>query len=168
MSEPTILGFRTPPLGDVPALLARLAKARGGLPIQLVRADRVHGRDHLRHAATLAARAIAEGRARTADLPTETLLYAAGERQVGRAIDVLGLRDGLASVAAVAWGEDAVAAIGGFAAAEEWTRDDATLQGGPHVLDAFGVTQEERALISESRHGDIILERVALVDVLKA
>lgn len=152
---------------DVHALLARLAEARGPHAVQLLRADRVYGPDHLRHAAALAARAVREGRARSADLPTETLLYAAGERQVGRALAFLGLAEGVSSVAAVAWGPEAEAALERFAQAEGWTRDDGLLAGGPDVLDAFGVPPEERALLPRARWGDFILERVALVDVAK-
>ena len=165
--EPTLRAYQAT-VGDVPSLLRRLAQARGALPVQLLRADRVHGADHLRLAAMLAARALAEGRARAADLPTETLLYAAGERQVGKALAFLGLAEGVQGVAALAWGAEAEAALDAFAVAEGWTRDDGLLAGGPDVLDAFGVTAEERAMFPRSRWGDLVLERVALVDVLKA
>ena len=147
-------------IADLPALLARVPKG-----VQLARADRVYGVDHLRHAARLAERAVAEGRARSADLPTETLLYAAGERQVGKALALLGLRPDATAVAAVAWDAQALAA---FAHAEGWREDDALLAGGPAVLDAFGIGPAERAMLPPERWGDLILERVALVDVLKA
>jgi KEOPS complex subunit Cgi121 len=146
-------------VADVKALLARAPKG-----IQLLRADRVCGRDHLLHAARLAARAIAENRARTADLPTETLLYAAGERQVGKALTFLGLHPGTTAIAAVAWNKEALDAL---AHAEGWTRDDTLLEGGPAVLDAFNIPAEERAMLPPERRDELILERVALVDVLK-
>jgi KEOPS complex subunit Cgi121 len=165
--EPGIRAYRAT-VTDVPALLRRLADARGALPIQLLRADRVYGPDHLRHAAALAGKALGQGRSRAADLPTETLLYAAGERQVGKALSFLGLAEGVTGVAALAWGPEAEAALDGFAKTEGWTRDDALLEGGPEVLDAFGVTPEERVMLPSSRWGEFILERVALVDVLKA
>lgn len=147
-----------------------------------MRADRIYGADHLRHAARLASRALAEGRARSADLATETLLYAAGERQVHKAIAFLGLADGARAIAAVAWDarrvdRDAAATLAGAAGAsaldalareQGWTRDDALLEGDASVLDAFGVTAEERAMFPPARWGELVLERVALVDVLKA
>src|SRR5581483_10058409 len=133
MAEPAIHAYRGR-VDDVKALLARIPKG-----VQLLRADRVYGPDHLRLAARLAARAVAEGRARSADLPTETLLYAAGERQVGKAIAFLGLHAGVVAIAA-----------------------------GPTVLDAFGVSPEERAMLPPSRWDELVLERVALTDVLKA
>lgn len=167
MDEPQISAWRGR-IGDVPALLKRLEAARAGAPVQLVRADRVYGTDHLRLAARLAARAIAEGRGRAADLPTETVLYAAGERQIGRALKLLGLEPGAQGVAALAWGSQAEGALARFAEAEGWTRDDALLEGSNGVLDAFGVTPVERAMFPRERWGDLVLERVALTDVLKA
>src|SRR5438552_3314803 len=155
-TDPFIVGYRTPPLGDIKALLATVPKG-----VQLMRADRVYGADHLRHAAALAARAFTEGRARSADVVTETLLYAAGERQIGKALAFLGLAEGATSVAVVAWAEP-------WTPPASWARDDAALAGGPHVLDAFGVGQAERAMFPRERWGDLILEKVALTDVLKA
>lgn len=102
-------------------------------------------------------------RARSADVQTETLLYAAGERQIGKALAFLGVQEGTEGVAVVAWGAD----FGDVARALGWTRDDALLDGGPGVLDAFGVTPEERAMLPPARWGELVLERVALTDVLK-
>lgn len=150
-------GYRTPPLADVKTLLAR---SRG---MALARADRVYGRDHLLHAATLAKRAVDEDRARTADVATETMLYAAGERQIGKALAFLGINEATRAVAVAAW-EDPTE----FAAREGWTRDDAVLDGDASVLDAFGVSAEERAMLPRDRWGDLVLERVALTDVLKS
>lgn len=153
-SEPTIAAYHCPPLTDIKALLAHVPKG-----VQLLRADRIYGADHLRHAAALAARAFADGRARSGDLATETLLYAAGERQIGKALAFMGLAPGVASVAAVSWSA--------WMPPADWTRDDAALAGGAHVLDAFGVTPTERAMLPRERWGELILERVALTDVLK-
>src|SRR5688572_17267974 len=142
MLIPTVVGYHVPRVDDVRALLARVPKG-----VQLLRADRVYGADHLRHAARLAERAVAEGRARTSDVQTETALYAAGERQIGRALAFIGLAEGVDSVAAVSWGPSAWEPPAG------WQRDDAVLAGGPHVLDAFQVPPEERALFPPERWG---------------
>lgn len=160
---PVVAGYRGT-IRDVPAFLARLQ--RRGLPVQLLRADRVYGADHLKLAALLAQRAYVQGRARTADVPTETLLYAAGERQVGKALAFLGLAEGMDRIAAVGWCDEATLDL--VARVEGWTRDDAVLEGSDEALDAFGVTAEERALLPPSKWGELVLERVALVDVLKA
>lgn len=154
-SPPDVSAYRTPPLTDIQAILATVPRG-----VQLLRADRVYGADHLRHAAALAARAVAEQRARSADVATETLLYAAGERQIGKALAFLGLAVGTTSVAVVAWSP--------FRPPAQWTRDDAAFAGGPEVLDAFGVSDAERAMLPRERWGDLVIERVALTDVLKS
>lgn len=160
MNEPVVRAYR----GEVRDLKALVERVRGKR-LQLCRADRVYGADHLRHAAALAARAIDEGRARSADLATETLVYAAGERQVHKALALLGLNVVTRAIAAVAWDAEALDAL---ARDEGWTRDDALLEGDEKVLEAFGVSTDERAMLPRERWGDLILERVALADVLKA
>lgn len=154
--EPTIEGYRIPPLADVKALLASLPRG-----IQLVRADRVYGADHLRHAAALAERAVAEGRARSADVQTETVLYAAGERQIGKALAFLGLAEGVRAVAVLSWGAR-------WEPPAAWARDDGALAGDEGVLAAFGIGETERAVVPREKWGDLVIERVALTDVLKA
>lgn len=154
---PTVQAYRGP-VRDLKTLLQR---AQG---FALLRADRVYGKDHVLHAAALAERAVAEGRARSADVQTETLLYAAGERQIGKALDFMGIREGTEGVAVASWGRD----FAPLARDLGWTRDDALLDGGPAVLDAFGVGEEERAMLPPERWGELVLERVALTDVLKA
>jgi KEOPS complex subunit Cgi121 len=154
-APPDVRGYACE-VADVRALLATVPRG-----VQLVRADRVYGRDHLLLAADLAARAHAQGRARASDVATETLLYAAGERQIGKALALLGLQPGVRAVAVVSWGEP-------WQPPASWRRDDGVLAGDVHVLDAFGVSAAERALFARERWGDLILERVALSDVLKA
>ena len=61
-------------------------KAARIAPVQLLRADLVFGEDHLRSAALHAARAFREGR-NQADRPeVEFTRYAAGERQIKKAL----------------------------------------------------------------------------------
>lgn len=160
MTAPVIRGYR----GEIRDVKAFVDRVRGQ-PLQLFRADRVYGADHLVHAATLARRAVDEGRARSVDLATETLVYAAGERQVHKALALLGVSVVTRAIGAVAWDEPALDKL---AAEMGWTRDDGVLAGDEKVLDAFGIGVDERALLPRERWGDLILERVALSDVLKA
>jgi len=158
--DPVVRGYR----GEVRDVKALVERARGK-PLALFRADRVYGAPHLLHAAALARRAFDEGRARTSDLPTETLVYAAGERQVHKALALLGVTVVTRELAAVAW--DA-AALDALALELGWERDDEVLAGDERALDALGVTREERAMLPRARWGELVLERVALSDVLKA
>ena len=160
MSDPLVRGYRGE-ARDVKALVERVR----GKPLQLFRADRIYGADHLVHAATLAQRAFDEGRARTSDLATETLVYAAGERQVHKALALLGVSVITREIAVIAW--DA-AAIDSLAEELGWTRDDSVLEGDERVLEAFGIAADERGMLPRERWANLILERVALSDVLKA
>lgn len=143
-------------VGDVKELLATVPKG-----VQLFRSDRIFGRDHVEHAANLAQRATSEGRARAADVPTETLLYVAGMRQVAKALAFVGLQSDVRSVVVVSWGV-------AWAPPASWVRDDDVIEGSDEVLDAFGVSVAERAMLPRERWGDFILERVALLDVAKS
>ena len=160
MTDPIVRGYRGE-TRDVKALVERVR----GKALQLFRAERIYGADHLLHAAALARRAFDEGRARTSDLATETLVYAAGERQVHKALALLGVSVITREIAAVAW--DA-RELDSLAAELGWTRDDAVLAGDERVLEAFGIGAEERAMLPRERWADLVLERVALSDVLKA
>src|SRR5690349_3744454 len=60
-------------------------------PLQLARADRILGPEHVRQAARLAARAKAEGRMHAERDEVEFLRYLAGERNISRALEKLGL-----------------------------------------------------------------------------
>ena len=46
-------------------------------------------------------------------------------------------------------------------------RDDKVLEGDSNTLKKFGITTTELKALSESKYGDIILEKVAMVDVIK-
>ena len=80
---------------DLDAFLAELEamRAETGAVVQAVDADRVADADHLRLATRLAARAIARGEAVARDPAVEVLLYAAGRRQIDRALE-LGVESG--------------------------------------------------------------------------
>ena len=49
-----------------------------------------------------------------------------------------------------------------------WIRDDDAIAGGTQVLDAFGIGEVERSMLPRERWVELVMERVALADVLKA
>jgi len=63
--------------------------------------DVVCGRDHILSAVMHAERAMSEGTNRSKTLLTETILYAAGDRQIGRAIEKMRPKDGNKGMVAV-------------------------------------------------------------------
>jgi KEOPS complex subunit Cgi121 len=137
-----------------------LAK-RAGIEVLVVRGDMVFGEDHLRSALYHAKKAMREGRNSSDSLSMETLLYASGERQLSSAIKKMAIDDAVRS-AVVARLED-----GELKVEESWIRlpkarnDDASSD-----LVRFGFSREELDTAGRAAI-DLVLERVAAVDVLK-
>lgn len=94
----------------------------------------------------------------------ETLLYASGERQISDALRKMGIRNGTKEIALVAFGGfnvDEFAAAAGL----EW--DDSVLEGDPSFLQEFGVSKKEMESVPSEKVEDLVLEKVAFVDLLK-
>ncbi|MDZ5812799.1 KEOPS complex subunit Cgi121 [Halorubrum sp. AD140] len=164
-------------IDDLDSFLFRLDEiaAETGAVVQAFDADLVVSDDHLRAATHLAARAIARGEAVARDPGVEILLYAAGRRQIDRAL-TLGVAEGeqRAVVLAADFGEVAgadrpAADLGATVAAiEELTAAaDATAQfDAERVREFYGVSDAELAATAGGLE-DVVRERVALLDVEK-
>ena len=142
----------------------RLAALKDFAGIQLLDARFVCGGDHLVSAAEHADRAMREGTNVANSLAVEFVVYASGERQIADALAKMGIRDDTT--------EFAVAILGGDSPTEVLralglTRDDGVLESTPARLRAFGLTDAEIASVPPDRATDLVLERVALVDLLK-
>ena len=150
-------------------VLFMAAKANRIAPLQVVRADRVVGPQHLAHAAALALRAQAEGRAQAAKPEVEFVRYLAGERQIRSALEKVGVRDGEEAVVLMAFGpkcQDAIRyMIHAMAPKHE---DDAVIDASESKLVDFGITALEMEATTPERRLDLVLERVAEVDVLRS
>ena len=123
--------------------------------------DMVFGADHVVSAHYHAAKATAEGRNASYSLAIETLLYASGERQLSSAIRKMAVGDGTRRV---------VLAVleGPFEPGEGWSAL-APSEGVPdrERLARFGVSDREMSTVGEDRLQELVLERVAAVDVIK-
>ena len=126
--------------------------------VQLFRADRIIGKEHLQTAAEMATRAWARN-PRTKTLGMEILLYAAAERQISGAIDKLGVQDDTTEIAIIT--------VGQISSEEVLTA--LNLQSADDVLDAegkdysiFKISKEEMNFASPV---EIILERMALSEL---
>lgn len=142
---------------DIPAALQKvsdLEKAHDST-IQLLRADRIIGREHIETAVELASRSWSNSpRAKT--LGMEILLYAAAERQISMAIEKLGITQGMSKFAVVIVGSADTAEVLNELGLE---RDDTVLdsEGKDHSI--FGFTEMELTMASIP---DLVLERMAL------
>jgi KEOPS complex subunit Cgi121 len=140
-----------------------LAAIRERGEVQLLDARLVCGRDHLVTAVEHAERAMREGTNVAKSLAVEFVLYASGERQINEAIAKMGIRDDTTEFAIAMFGGDSARALETL----DLTRDDTVLAASPAKLRSFGLTDEELATVPPDRQADLVLERVALVDLLK-
>ena len=171
MRGEAILGATGPPVGDVGAWLARLnSTATGlGMRVQALDADAVCGLAHLLSALAHAHRAFGRGRNLSRTLEVEWALCAAGVRQVGPALQRVGVREGTTRFAMLVTYEgelvladDAAAAL---LAGVGLRPDDGALEFRPEALRRLGVTDAELAAVPRERWLDLALERVALLDL---
>jgi len=146
---------------DTLSRVEEIRETTGGT-IQLFDARYVADREHIERAVTLADRERERGEAIARDPAVEILLYAAGRRQIDRALG-MGLSAGTCPVVAVVVGGDESAAAGRV----RELLDPAETLGAfdeERVVDFFEVTARERQATAGTLE-DIIHERVALLVV---
>jgi KEOPS complex subunit Cgi121 len=151
-------------VGSVDAFVARLGRAgeKHGATVQAFDARYVVDREHVARAVELADRAIERGEAIARDRAVEILLYAAGRRQIDRALE-MGLSEGEQPVVVVIDGGDEA---GGADAVRGMLEPAETLgEFDPgRVRGFFGVEEAELAVTSGAL-ADLVRERVALLTV---
>lgn len=86
----TVLGFTSVKIPNPDLALKTLRAKFVDSQVQIVRADRVAGLEHLSFATENAVRALEQGRGRSKSVAMETLLFIAGERQISKAVETLG------------------------------------------------------------------------------
>lgn len=148
-------------------ILLAAKKANRVAPLQVLRADRVVGLDHLRSAALHARRAFDEERNHADRLEVEFTRYAAGERQIRRAITKMGVEDGCDAAVLCAFGDKRQDAIPYFIDFLGLVEDDAVMDGDTDALAAFGITKEQIAATDPDHIHDLALEAVAHVDLMR-
>ena len=145
------------------------------ITIQAVDAELIYGKNHLISASKHAQRAFEQRKNSTNSLAMEILLYASGERQIQKALQKIGVKKGNIPIAFIfmnrfgyeAKGEISDEIIEKILATFDLKRDDKVLEGDINTLKKFGITKTELNALPESKYGDIILEKVAMVDVIK-
>ena len=134
----------------------------------------IYGKEHIVTAVEHAIRAFRNQTQTCRSLDMEILLYAAGRRQIRDAIDTLGIKLGEPMVVAAVT-DDELLGCDGFIGMETLTQflidqglqiDHMVIPGDDRVLQPFGVTPAEQKTVDKSMYGDLIMERVALVDLI--
>ena len=127
-------------------------------------ADKLAGEKHLMFAIEKAMNSSKTGRNIAKDPGKEIMLYAAGTRQINRAVKI-GVHNGKNNIALVAIGEDIdLSAFDEIAPGNVLLYDRSK---NPMLMDFFNITHEEIQAVGEDKTPELVLERVALVDVIK-
>jgi len=144
------------------------------LVIQVFNADLIYGEKHLVSSVEHATRAIINKTNTTKTLEMEILLYASGERQLKLAIPKIGVKKGNANIAFVFVNpiDKPGNKIPNNIVYElinklSFKQDDKVLQGNENTLKKFGINKNEIKTVTKTKYGDLILEKVAMVDIIK-
>ncbi len=156
-------------IDDVEEFLHKLKKisVENNLTLQALDADKIAGEEHIRFAVEKAINSFKTGTAIANDLSKEIMLYAAGTRQISRAVK-LGIHKGENNIVLVAVGE---AQLPGFDEIFDEIIHEYVLAYNVSKKEAlmkvFGITNEELEAVGKDKLPELVLERVALVDVIK-
>lgn len=163
-----LAGGRASPL-PVEEVLERVRKVDGerGTVTQLFDATRVAGLAHLAHASRLALLARSRGSGFADSLSMELVCWAAAERQIGRALEKVGLRKDSRTVALVSVGEEREAvekALEDIMRETGMKREDSVVEFHPSKVkilsEVFSLPEE---MVRKLGVQKLVLERVALL-----
>jgi KEOPS complex subunit Cgi121 len=146
----------------------RAIGAARGTRIVCFNADLLAGRAHAEAALLRALRAVRTGTAISASLEMEALLYASGSRQCSVA-ERFGIHEGENRVYVCLCPPDE-AAFHELAAVMEFVEEDwetITEEKAARLREAFGITPAELAAAGPGRLRELVLERVALLEVYR-
>lgn len=133
------------------------------LTLQALDADKIAGEEHIRFAVEKAINSFRTGTAIANDLATEIMLYAAGTRQISRAVK-LGIHNGVNNIVLVAVGDAKLSGFDEIKLEPVLAYNESKKEA---LMKAFGITNEELEAVGEEKLPELVLERVALVDVIK-
>jgi KEOPS complex subunit Cgi121 len=97
----TIIGFRNVQIEDINAFLEYFRKENRGTSVQFFDAKYVAGPQHLYFAALNALNAFEKNTSISNNLAVEALLYASAQRQIKKAVKMLGIKQDSSEVAAL-------------------------------------------------------------------
>jgi KEOPS complex subunit Cgi121 len=171
-----ISGFKKAEVGDAKAFLESVGKDLPvGVEVQLFNADLVATWQHLYFAAINALMAFKNQRNISKSLAVETLLYASAQRQIKKALDLIGLKPVSADAAVLVIGNNADSVKAGLATVAKWLSaqpdesvlDLSSVKTG-QIRQAFDVSEVELEATSakgnmEQALVDVVIERGALL-----
>lgn len=162
---------------DVESFILQLLSfsKKENIVIQTFDASAIYSPDHLISATQHAKRSFQQGTNTTNSLSLEILLYASGERQIEKALKKIGVKKGQQRIAFVL--TEGLNRKRNVSISEVLKKkllrtlhlqlDEKAICGDKKTLKRFGITEKELSTVPERRYGDLILEKIALVDVKK-
>ena len=140
------------------------------ITIQVFDASMIFEKIHLNSAVEHAIRAMKRKTNSTNSLDKEILLYASGERQIKKAIPKMGVKKDCEEIAFVLFNvennlKDKISE--NILNELNLQRDDSVLEGDYKKLIDFGLTKDEIETVMKDKYELLILEKVAMVDVIK-
>ncbi|HMB46292.1 MAG TPA: KEOPS complex subunit Cgi121 [Candidatus Methanoperedens sp.] len=127
-------------------------------------ADKLAGEKHLKFAIEKAMNSFKTGRNIAKDPGKEIMLYAAGTRQINRAMKI-GVHNGKNNIALVGIGNDIDLSVFDEITSGNVLQYDQSKN--RVLMDFFNITDEEIKAVGVDKVPELVLERVALVDVMK-
>lgn len=171
-----VAGFRNTKISDVENFLEKARASLGkDVEFQFFDAKFVATWQHLYFASLNALKAFKNGENISKNLAIETMLYASAQRQIKRAMELLGIKPSSSEIAALIIGEDfynVKAALSSIAKLLSAKRDDRVLMLSKEKIKAikkvFEISEVEvEAVMVEGSHEkailDLVVERMALL-----
>ena len=138
--------------------------------IQAFNAELIYGKDHIISSVNHAKRALNQKTNTTNSLEKEILLYASAERQLKLAIPKIGVKKGNTKIAFVFINKKkniSIKKINEFLKILTLYRNDKVLEGEKNTLKKFGIKENEIKTVNKSKYGHLILEKIAMIDIIK-
>lgn len=143
------------------------------IEIQVFDADLIYGKNHIISAFNHASRSWKRKKNTTNSLSMEVLLYASGERQLKIALPKMGIKNGMSNIAFILFDKSKVCnninseIVDNLLNYLSLKRSDDVLNGDEETLIRFGINRSEIYTVPKEKYKNLILERVAIVDIIK-
>src|SRR3989304_7778555 len=139
--------------------LKKISRERN-LTLQALDADKIAGKEHIMFAVEKAMNSFRKGSNIAYDLAKEIMIYAAGTRQISRALR-LGVHEGQNNIALVAVGDEEEISAAGEEFKEKEGCHNVEYNGSKKnaVMEVFRITEEEIEAVGETRIPELVLER---------
>jgi tRNA threonylcarbamoyladenosine modification (KEOPS) complex Cgi121 subunit len=138
------------------------------LKIQVFDADLIFGKNHIITSVNHAIRSIKNNKHTTNSIEMEIMLYASGERQLKLAIPKMGIKKNTKNIAFILISDDikndTINKLLNFLSIN---RCDNVLNIKGKNLKKFGINKKEIKTVSSDNYEKLIIEKVALVDIIK-